>query len=98
MSKDWWDGAKMLNNGFDPYDELQQLKIESIRQRNTINQLVQNNNKLQDLLLEISEQHRNITVEYGNFNKKLTVMQQHIKSIENNTIVLTNDIEHKIQD
>lgn len=98
MSKDWWDGEKMLNNSFDPYDELQQLKIESIRQRNTINQLIQNNNKLQDLLLEISEQHRNITVEYGNFNKKLTVMQQHIKSIENSTVVLTNDIEHKIQD
>ena len=62
-------------NEFDPYAELQQLRLETMNQRNLINQLITNNNKLQDLLMELSNQHQSISHEYGNFNRRLKVIE-----------------------
>lgn len=72
--KDWWEGDSMFNE-FDPYTELQRLKVESINQRNLINQLITNNNKLQDLLVQLSQQHQDIAHEYGNFNRRLKIVE-----------------------
>ena len=94
QNNNWWEGPDMFNN-FDPYAELQQLKQQSVMQQNTINQLIQNNNKLQDLLVELSQQHQNITQQYGNFHKRLNAVNQELNTLKANTIVFTNDLESK---
>ncbi len=96
MSKDWWEGPNMFNNEFDPYAELQQLKVESLRQRNIINQLVQNNNRLQDLLMELSNQHQSIATNYKTFNNKLSTVKTDLEELRKNTIVFSNDLDSNI--
>lgn len=96
MSDNWWDdGDSMFNTGFDPYAELQHLKMVSSVQEQKINQLISHNNKLQDLLVELSQQHVNITNQYGNFNKRLSSITKDLKNFKESTVVLTNDLESK---
>lgn len=95
MSKDWWEGDNMFNNDFDPYAELQHLKMVSAVQEQKINKLISHNNKLQDLLVELSQQHQGITHQYSAFNNKLAVMKAELADLKANTIVLTNDLESK---
>lgn len=95
MSKDWWEGDNMFNTGFDPYAELQHLKMVVNLQEQKINQLIQHNNKLQDLMVELSQQHQGITHQYGNFHKKLNSLSIELNNLRENTIVFTNDLEGK---
>lgn len=95
MSDNWWEGDNMFNNDFDPYAELQHLKMVSSVQEQKINQLISHNNKLQDLLVELSQQHVNITNQYGNFNKRLSSITKDLKNFKESTVVLTNDLESK---
>lgn len=72
----------MYNENYSPYDELQNLRNESISQRHTINTLITYNNKLQDLLVELSEQHQGITHQYSLFHKKLNRLERELASIK----------------
>jgi len=92
-SRDWWEGDGMFNNGFDPYAELQQLRLESVNQRNLINQLITNNNKLQDLLMELSNQHQSIATNYKTFNHKLATIKADLEDLRKNTLVFSNDLD-----
>jgi len=95
MSKDWWEGDNMFNTGFDPYAELQHLKMVVNLQDQKINQLIQHNNKLQDLMVELSQQHQGIAHQYSAFNNKLAVMKADLSDLRANTIVFTNELESK---
>ena len=48
-NNNWWDGDNMWNT-FDPYAELQRLKMVTSVQEKNINKLISHNNQLQDLL------------------------------------------------
>lgn len=84
MRNDWWDGG-MFNNDFSPYDEMQTLKLENINQRRTINTLLQQSNKQQEFIVELSRQHQAITHEYGNFIRRLNTLEQEIGALRANT-------------
>jgi len=77
MSKDWWEG-KMFSNEFNPYEDLQNLKIDSITVRNTINTLVHSNNRLSDLLVELSQQHRELSVEATKLGQRLNALESEL--------------------
>ena len=94
MSKDWWDtGDDMFNRNYSPFDELNNLRAETVNQRATITQLVNHNNKLQDLMVELSDHHRTLTANYSAVNQRLNQLQNELYEIKKKTIVLTNDIE-----
>lgn len=86
----------MFSNNFDPLEELHRLRAESINQRATITQLVNHNNKLQDLMVELSDHHRSLTANYTAVNQRLTQLTNEINDIKNKTLILTNDIESDI--
>lgn len=94
MSKDWWNtGDNMFNENYSPFDELNRLRAETINQRATIAQLVNHNNKLQDLMVELSDHHRTLTSNYTAVNQRLNHLTNELNEIKNKTLVLTNDIE-----
>lgn len=92
MNRDWWDGD-MFNNDFSPYDEMQSLKLENINQRRTINTLLHQSNRMQELLVEISKQHQNIVHEYGNFIRRLNTLEQEIGALRANTPNINTPLE-----
>ena len=83
----------MFNENFDPLAELEQLRNDSIRQRNTINVLVQNNATLQDLLVELTNQHESITHQYKHFHRRLSELSREIKLLKLQNQELTNDVD-----
>lgn len=53
---DWWKGEAMFNPEFDPYNELQSLRIELTAQKQLINNLINSNNHLSDLVMQLATQ------------------------------------------
>lgn len=86
----------MYNENYSPFDELNRLRAETINQRATITQLVNHNNKLQDLMVELSDHHRTLTSNYTAVNQRLNQLTNELNEIKNKTLVLTNDIESEI--
>ena len=95
-NNNWWDGDNMWNT-FDPYAELQRLKMVTSVQEKNINKLISHNNQLQDLLTELSQQHQSIAHQYGNFHKKLNTLSIELQDLRENTIVFSNDLDSKNQ-
>jgi len=72
----------MFNSEFSPYDELMMLKQESINQRQTINTLIQNQNKMQDLIVEFGNAHQKIAEQYRIYNDRLQQIERNLIQIE----------------
>lgn len=84
MKNDWWDGG-MFNSDFSPYDEMQAIKLDNINLRRTINTLLHQSNRQQELLVELSQQHQAITHEYGNFVRRMNGIEKELASLRQNT-------------
>jgi len=72
----------MFNNEYSPYDELQMLKQESINQRQTLNSMIQTQNKMQDLLVEFGLAHQKIVEQYRVHTDRLQQIERNLNQIE----------------
>lgn len=72
----------MLNPNFDPYLELQETKVEVLRQQNLIRQLVNAHNHIDTILLDITNQHQQLTLLLKQTRYQLDIVQQELLALK----------------
>ena len=73
----------MLDPNFDPYLELQQCKTEVIRQKGIINQLIHAHNQHDSMLLDITNQHKQLVELLKQTKFQVELMRMEINTIRN---------------
>lgn len=68
---DDWNGDPIFDPTFDPYGEMQRLKVEVTAQRQLINNLITANNNQSDLLVQLSNQNVELLREMKNIRGRL---------------------------
>lgn len=72
----------MLYGDFDPYDELLAVKHQTIQQQDLINRLIQASNNHDQLLLELSQQHRNLIALIREQREQIAKLKRDISLIQ----------------
>jgi hypothetical protein len=72
----------MLNPNFDPYLELQETKVEVLRQQNLVKQLVNAHNQIDVILSDLCNQHQQLTLLLKQTRYQLEIAQQQIKELQ----------------
>jgi hypothetical protein len=72
----------MLNPNFDPYLELQETKVEVLRQQHLLKQLVNAHNQIDTVLLDLTNQHQQLTLLIKQTRYQLDIVQQEILGLK----------------
>jgi len=72
----------MLNPNFDPYLELQETKVEVLRQQHLLKQLVNAHNNIDTILLDLSNQHQQLTMLIKQTRYQLDIVQQELLALK----------------
>jgi hypothetical protein len=72
----------MLNPNFDPYLELQETKVEVLRQQHLLKQLVNAHNNIDTILLDLTNQHQQLTMLIKQTRYQLDIVQQELLALK----------------
>jgi hypothetical protein len=72
----------MLNPNFDPYLELQETKVEVLRQQHLLKQLVNAHNNIDTILLDLTNQHQQLTMLIKQTKYQLDIVQQELLALK----------------
>jgi len=72
----------MLNPNFDPYLELQETKVEVLRQQHLLKQLVNAHNNIDTILLDLTNQHQQLTMLIKQTKYQLDIVQQELIALK----------------
>jgi hypothetical protein len=72
----------MLNPNFDPYLELQETKVEVLRHQHLLKQLVNAHNQIDTVLLDLTNQHQQLTLLIKQTRYQLDIVQQEILGLK----------------
>jgi hypothetical protein len=72
----------MLNPNFDPYLELQETKVEVLRQQHLLKQVVNAHNQIDTILLDLTNQHQQLTLLIKQTRYQLDIVQQELIALK----------------
>jgi hypothetical protein len=72
----------MLNPNFDPYLELQETKVEVLRQQHLLKQVVNAHNQIDTILLDLTNQHQQLTLLIKQTRYQLDIVQQELLALK----------------
>jgi rRNA pseudouridine-1189 N-methylase Emg1 (Nep1/Mra1 family) len=72
----------MLNPNFDPYLELQETKVEVLRQQHLLKQVVNAHNNIDTILLDLTNQHQQLTMLIKQTRYQLDIVQQELLALK----------------
>ena len=80
----------MFSENFDPLQELRDLQIENIKLKHQVNQLVQNQNKIQEFMVEFSQQHADLAKETVIISKALNESRAELREWQQKVVSISN--------